>query len=83
METITQQPELEHDYYRLGERSFQQVTDDNKTNAPIQAKWGDPWKRLRYHHLVRLGGDVLRSGLADYAPATVLGALLYQANMRP
>ena len=37
---------------------------------------GKEYRKWRYHHLVRLGGDIIRAGLSLYPKATVLGAFL-------
>jgi len=79
---ITQKPGTEHTFYRLGEASFHSKLFMDATLHLNKAKQllGDDWKKLRYHNLVRLGGDVLRSGLGEYPKATLLGALLHYAE---
>lgn len=81
-EKIEQASGLEHDFYRAGERAFHSQAFMGNTIhlAALEAILGVNWKRLRYHHLVRLGGDILRSGLASYSKATILGALLFYAK---
>lgn len=79
---LEQESDLEHKLYRQGEQLFNSKTfveDDAPTKA-IQALFGEDWKRTRYHNLVRLGGDVLRSGLSEYPKATILGALCWHAR---
>ena len=82
MTNLEQESDLEHKFYRQGEQLFGSKTfmKDNDPTKAIQALFGEDWKRTRYHSLVRLGGDVLRSGLADYPMATILGALCWHAN---
>jgi len=79
---LTERPAAEHEFYRLGEASF--ADKESIGNTPqlekMKALLGEQWKRWRYHHLVRLGGDIIRSGLSEYPTATVLGALLYYAE---
>ncbi len=79
---LEQESGLEHRCYRQGEQLFNSkiFMEDDKPTKAAQALFGESWKRTRYHHLVRLGGDVLRSGLAEYPKATILGALCWHAN---
>ena len=79
---LEQESDLEHKFYRQGEQLFNSKSfmEDNDPTKAIQALFGEDWKRTRYHNLVRLGGDVLRSGLAEYPKATLLGALLAYAK---
>ena len=49
----------------------------NKSPLPI----GESWQQKRYHNLVRLGGDVLRSGLGEHHKATVLGGLVWYSRL--
>lgn len=79
---IAQENSAQHAFYRQGEHVFNNSgsTEDGEPMQAIPAIFGKNWKRIRYHNLVRLGGDILRSGLAEYAKATILGALCWYAN---
>ena len=72
----------EHDFYRSGELAFhsQDFMEDPINLKTAEALFGEFWKQKRYHNLVRLGGDVLRSGLGEYPKATVLGGLGWYAS---
>ncbi len=74
---IEQEAGMEHSFYQSGQAAFNsKIFMDNKDGLEsIHMLLGETWKQQRYHHLVRLGGDVLRSGLAEFPKATILGAL--------
>ena len=44
--------------------------------ARYEKSLGSEWKQKRFHHLVRLGGDIIKSGLADYSKPTIVGGLI-------
>ncbi len=79
---LEQESNLEHKFYRQGEQLFnsKMFMENEEPTKVIQALFGEGWKRTRYHNLVRLGGDILRSGLAEYPKATILGALCWHAS---
>jgi hypothetical protein len=67
----------EHHCYQLGQAAFDRLArhdkiDFAKTLLPL---YGEAWRSQRYHHLVRLGGDAVRLGLADTPRVVLLGAL--------
>lgn len=80
--TKIEQNNQEHVFYKAGSEAFnsKQFMDEETGIEAAKAVFGDDWKKARYHNLVRLGGDVLRSGLAEYPKATLLGALLAYAK---
>jgi hypothetical protein len=69
---------MEHRFYQTGQAAFQslQFIEDPRAIEAAKKLFGETWKQIRYHNLVRLGGDILKSGLGKYHKATVLGALL-------
>ncbi len=73
---------LEHQFYKLGEGAFhsKEFMEKDHSSEELQTYFGNHWKKFRYHNLVRLGADILRSELAEYSKATVLGALLWYAD---
>ncbi len=79
---INQNDGTEHAFFRTGEMAFDSKTFMESTSAIelTQSVFGHDWKATRYHNLVRLGGDIERSGLADYPKATILGGLLHYAK---
>jgi len=82
IQKIEQDNGIEHTFYRAGEKAFNSKTfmEEDEPIKEIQALFCEAWKRTRYHNLVRLGGDILRSGLAEYPKATILGALFWHVN---
>ena len=72
----------EHDFYRAGEAAFhsQEFMEDPANLKTAESLFGENWQQKRYHNLVRLGGDVLRSGLGENPKATVLGGLVWYNN---
>jgi hypothetical protein len=80
MNTIKDKAEKEHEFYRLGEDCFNNKVFMEEKERDLSAIFGQDYKRIRYHHLVRLGGDITRSGFAEFPKATVLGAFLWNAN---
>jgi hypothetical protein len=73
-------PWLEHQWYRLGQATFHCNKHDEKAYYHL---WGQKWQQQRYHHLVRLGGDIARTELVQYPPATILGALCWIVKNEP
>ena len=74
-----EQNNQEHVFYKLGTNAFnsKQFMENKTVSEEIKACSREKWKKERYHNLVRLGGDILRSGLAEYKKATILGGLLF------
>lgn len=72
----------EHQFYRFGEAAFSsKAFMKNESAIDLLKKiFGDAWKKTRYHNLVRLGGDVLRSNLSSFPKATILGGFLWHAK---
>ncbi len=72
----------EHSLYKQGQVAFNSETfmNDKTAISKAQSIFNQEWKRVRFHNLVRLGGDILSSGLGEYHKATILGALLYYAT---
>lgn len=77
-----EQNNQEHGFYKMGELAFnsKQFMDETTSIEAAKTIFGDDWKKTRYHNLVRLGGDIVRSGLAEYPKSTILGALLSYAR---
>jgi len=63
MNTIKDKAEKEHEFYRLGEDCFNNKVFMEEKERDLSAIFGQDYKRIRYHHLVRLGGDITRSVL--------------------
>lgn len=82
LDKMEQEPGIEHIFYRAGQAAFNSkiFMKDGEPVKEVQALFGEDWKRTRYHNLVRLGGDILRSSLAKYPKATILGALFWHVN---
>lgn len=80
---IDQESGVEHDFYRAGEAAFNSKAfmEEEEPIKEVEALFGEDWKRTRYHNLVRLGGDILRSGLAGHPKATILGALFWHKKI--
>lgn len=72
--------DYEHQAFKRGRESFDSENFMLTTQAEqidnSKQRFGDEWKKTRYHNLVRIGGDVLAQGLGEYNKATLLGALL-------
>ena len=83
--TIAVKANREHHYFTLGEAAFNdKAFSDNKAGLEKAKRlFGDNWKQTRYHNLVRLGGDILRSPLGEFPKATILGGLLEWAKHHP
>ena len=82
MAALEQKEGLEHEAYRKGEAAFHSKTfmENPAPLSKLPALFGANWKQVRYHNLIRLGGDIERSGLSDYPKATLLGSLLLYAK---
>ena len=76
--TIETSPSDERNFYLKGEAAFNSASFMEKSSLAGKAldDKGKAYRKWRYHHLVRLGGDVIRAGLSLYPKATVLGAFL-------
>lgn len=81
---LIEYPGEEHTFYQLGQRLFSKpawVPDKTPLEHPhyVSAHHADHADRAkqRYHHLVRLGGDILKTELKDYSPATLLGGFAW------
>lgn len=72
----------EHLFYKSGQTAFDSklFMNNEEIQKQLQNLFGDDWKKTRYHNLVRLGGDVVRSGLAEFPKAVILGGLLITGN---
>jgi hypothetical protein len=70
----------EHIYHTAGKAAFENKDFMQQDFIPVKVKKQPEWKRTRYHNLVRLGGDIIKTGLAEYTKATILGALIYYAK---
>lgn len=83
LQKIEQESGIEHTFYRAGEAAFnsQSFMEEGAPIKEAEALLGEDWKRIRYHNLVRLGGDILRSGLAKYPKATIVGGLVWHASL--
>lgn len=83
LQKIEQESSIEHVFYQAGEAAFNSKAFMEEEEPIKEAKtlFGEDWKRTRYHHLVRLGGDILRSGLAEHPKATILGALFWHKKI--
>jgi len=55
--------------------------EDSTQKEAVKKAYAHSWKKMRVHHLIRLGGDIIQSGLSDYPKATLLGGLLHCAKM--
>ena len=75
---------LEHQFYGAGKTAFsdKKFMDDDRAIETAKSLFAKEWKKVRYHNLVRLGGDILRSNLAEHSKSTILGALLRHAEQR-
>ena len=70
---------MENYFYQLGDRIFGSIESefDGAKKDELIALFGFEFNRLRYHHLVRLGGDIIASGLVDYHKNVRVGWLWY------
>ncbi len=73
----------EHKYYAIGSDYFakpESEKDEIKLDL-LNKTLGDQWQKIRFHNLVRLGGDIQATGLGEYHKATIMGAFLtYSKN---
>lgn len=78
---LIEYPGEEHTFYQLGQRLFSKpawVSDKTPLkHSPHTLADHAPDAKQRYHHLVRLGGDILKTELKDYSPATLLGGFAW------
>jgi len=73
---LESQDAAEHRFYKIGK-----VHIDNMVNFPIIATDNFHFSAAkRFHNLVRLGGDIIVSGLASYSHFTILGGLIVMHN---
>ena len=75
---IVHQAAREHQYYRCGEAAFadKAISENQGALEKARALFGEKYKKVRYHHLVRLGADIQNSPLGEFPKATILGGLL-------
>jgi len=84
VQKIESNPGQEHLFYQKGKSAFanKKFMEEKQAIEIAKKLFQQDWKKKRYHHLVRLGGDITRSGLGKFSKATVLGALLwYQQSL--
>lgn len=79
---IARKASQEHHYYQIGEAAFNdKAFIESKAGVEKAcALFGEKYKQVRYHNLVRLGADILRSPMGDFPKATVLGGLIEYAK---
>lgn len=76
--TLIEHEADEHKYYKMGSHFFSKPESEiNYTKYQmLQKVLGDNWQKIRFHNLVRLGGDIHLTGLDEYHKATIMGAFL-------
>ncbi|WP_440993200.1 hypothetical protein [Cysteiniphilum litorale] len=67
----------EHDFYKIGSAVFNARNYEYQSSKRDQlfALFGQEYEKIRFHNIVRLGGDIIASGLSEYHKATVVGSI--------
>ncbi len=75
----------EHDFYKIGSavfnaRNYEYQSSKNSKRDQLFALFGQEYEKIRFHNIVRLGGDIIASGLSEYHKATVVGSIHFIAK---
>lgn len=79
---LDSEAEIESNLYSIGEWFIKLNKNHEENLGHIKKIAGDDWKNFRFENVVRLGADIKNAGLSTLPRATLVGAFLYQNELR-